>query len=45
MPTRRYGSADGTPTPLAEYHQSKDDLQNLPLTVTEKVTVTTRLSV
>jgi fructose 1,6-bisphosphate aldolase/phosphatase len=42
MGTRRYGPADGQPPiKLTDYHQSKDDLQNLPQTVTEKVTVTT----
>jgi hypothetical protein len=41
MATPRYGSADGTPIPLTDYYQSKDDLQGLPQTVAEKVTVTT----
>lgn len=41
MGTRRYGPADGTAIPFTEYHQSKDDLQGLPQTVTEKVPVTT----
>ncbi len=41
MAAKRYGPADGTPSPsLAEYHQSKDELVGLPQTVAEKVAVT-----
>ena len=42
MGTRRYGPVDGQPpVPLSEYYQSKDDLQGLPQTVTEKIPTTT----
>jgi fructose 1,6-bisphosphate aldolase/phosphatase len=41
MSARRYGPQDGQP-PLkfTEYHQSKDELAGLPVTVTEKIPVT-----
>ncbi|MGH7325525.1 MAG: fructose 1,6-bisphosphatase [Candidatus Rokuibacteriota bacterium] len=41
MAGKRYGVADGKGTPtLADYHQSKDNLADLPPTVTEKIAVT-----
>jgi fructose 1,6-bisphosphate aldolase/phosphatase len=43
MGSRRYGPADAQPPiPLAEYHQSKDELQGSPQTVSEKVAVTSQ---
>lgn len=41
MAGKRYGVADGQGTPtLADYHQSKDNLADLPATVAEKIVVT-----
>jgi fructose 1,6-bisphosphate aldolase/phosphatase len=40
MGNRRYGPPGGRPVPLAEYHQSKDELAGLPQTVSEKVPTT-----
>src|SRR3989441_13006855 len=41
MSARRYGSQDGQPPlKLTEYHQSKDELAGLPVTVAEKIPVT-----
>jgi fructose 1,6-bisphosphate aldolase/phosphatase len=41
MATKRYGPTPGPPgTPLSAYHQSKDELAGLPLTVAEKIPVT-----
>src|SRR3989449_3354820 len=41
MPARRYGPQDGQPpVKPTEYHQSKDELAGLPVTVTEKIPVT-----
>jgi fructose 1,6-bisphosphate aldolase/phosphatase len=41
MGVRRYGPPDGkSPIKLTEYHQSKDELEGLPVTVTEKIPVT-----
>ncbi len=40
MSARRYGPQDGQPTKMTEYHQSKDELAGLPVTVTEKIPVT-----
>ncbi|HXH83268.1 MAG TPA: fructose 1,6-bisphosphatase [Candidatus Tectomicrobia bacterium] len=40
MSARRYGPSDGRPIPLAEYHESKDELAGLPQTVAEKIPVT-----
>jgi fructose 1,6-bisphosphate aldolase/phosphatase len=41
MASRRYGPADGKHGPsLADYHQSKDELAGLPVTVAEKIPVT-----
>jgi fructose 1,6-bisphosphate aldolase/phosphatase len=42
MGTRRYGPVDGQlPIPVSDYYQSRDDLQGLPQTVTEKIPTTT----
>ena len=41
MSARRYGPQDGqSPVKFTEYHQSKDELAGLPVTVTEKIPVT-----
>ena len=40
MSARRYGPQDGQPTKMTEYHQSKDELAGLPVTVAEKIPVT-----
>src|SRR2546428_2630170 len=41
MSARRYGPQDGQPPiKFTEYHQSKDELAGLPVTVTEKIPVT-----
>jgi fructose 1,6-bisphosphate aldolase/phosphatase len=41
MSDRPYGAADGGPAiPLSHYHQSKDELEGLPITVAEKIPVT-----
>ena len=40
MGARRYGSADGKPIRLTEYHQSRDELEGLPQTLAEKIPVT-----
>ncbi|HKB26532.1 MAG TPA: fructose 1,6-bisphosphatase [Methylomirabilota bacterium] len=40
MGARRYGQADGKAIRLTEYHQSKDELDGLPRTLAERVTVT-----
>jgi fructose 1,6-bisphosphate aldolase/phosphatase len=41
MNGRRYGPPDGqSPIPLDAYHQSRDDLAGLPITVAEKIPVT-----
>ena len=41
MAAKRYGPQDGQPaTKMTEYHQSKDELAGLPVTVTEKIPVT-----
>jgi fructose 1,6-bisphosphate aldolase/phosphatase len=41
MAVKRYGPAAGQPgVPLSEYHQSKDELAGLPVTVAEKIPVT-----
>jgi fructose 1,6-bisphosphate aldolase/phosphatase len=41
MGARRYGPADGkSAITLTQYHQSKDELEGLPVTVTEKIPVT-----
>jgi fructose 1,6-bisphosphate aldolase/phosphatase len=41
MAAKRYGPTPGPPgTPLSVYHQSKDELAGLPLTVAEKIPVT-----
>src|SRR5437899_12060508 len=41
MPARRYGPQAGQPpVKPTEYHQSKDELAGLPVTVTEKIPVT-----
>src|SRR5262249_13864916 len=38
MAARRYG--DGTSVPMDAYHQSRNELDGLPVTVAEKITVT-----
>ena len=40
MDNRRYRPPSGHPVPLAEYHQSKDELAGLPQALVEKVPVT-----
>ncbi|MGH7278831.1 MAG: hypothetical protein ACREJG_09090, partial [Candidatus Rokuibacteriota bacterium] len=41
MGAKRYGpSKDQSAIPLSEYHQSRDELAGLPVTVTEKIPVT-----
>jgi fructose 1,6-bisphosphate aldolase/phosphatase len=41
MAAKRYGPSKGeAPRKLADYHQSKDELAGLPVTVSEKITVT-----
>lgn len=41
MSARRYGPQDGQPTTkMSDYHQSKDELAGLPVTVAEKIPVT-----
>ena len=41
MSAKRYGPAPGQPgVALSEYHQSKDELAGLPVTVAEKIPVT-----
>src|SRR5439155_1583253 len=41
MAAKRYGPQNGQPaTKMTEYHQSKDELAGLPVTVTEKIPVT-----
>src|SRR3989454_1109126 len=41
MTPRPYGPADGRPAiPLSEYHESRHELDGLPVTVAEKITVT-----
>src|SRR5215471_3640581 len=41
MSARRYGPQDGqAPHKMADYHQSKDELAGLPVTVSEKIPVT-----
>ena len=41
MTQRPYGPSDGRPAiSMSEYHQSKQELDGLPLTVTEKIPVT-----
>jgi hypothetical protein len=40
MGARRYGPSDGQPVPLAAYHESRQELEGLPLTVSEKIPVT-----
>src|SRR6185295_15441005 len=41
MSARRYGPQDGQPTiKMSDYHQSKDELAGLPVTVAEKIPVT-----
>ncbi|MGH7309898.1 MAG: fructose 1,6-bisphosphatase [Candidatus Rokuibacteriota bacterium] len=40
MAGKRYGTADGPKPAAADYHQSKDNLANLPQTVSEKIPVT-----
>ena len=39
---KRYGSKNGRPVPLSDYHQSKDNAAEYPPTTTEKV-ITTNL--
>src|SRR5207247_11275299 len=39
MGARRYGSSDG-PIKLTEYHESRKELDGLPVTSAEKITVT-----
>ncbi len=40
MSARRYGPQDGQPPKMTDYHQSKDELAGLPVTVAEKIPVT-----
>src|SRR6059036_3717058 len=41
MSARRYGPQDGQPPhKMSDYHQSKDELAGLPVTVAEKIPVT-----
>src|SRR2546427_328378 len=41
MAAKRYGPQDGqSPTKMSEYHQSKDELAGVPVTVAEKIPVT-----
>src|SRR2546421_12539089 len=41
MSARRYGPQDGQPPQkMTDYHQSKDELAGLPVTVAEKIPVT-----
>jgi hypothetical protein len=41
MSARRYGPQDGqAPIAMSNYHQSKDELAGLPVTVAEKIPVT-----
>jgi fructose 1,6-bisphosphate aldolase/phosphatase len=40
MGARRYGPSDGRPVPVDAYHESRNELEGLPLTVTEKIPVT-----
>src|SRR5262249_56621415 len=41
MSARRYGPQDGqAPHKMSDYHQSKDELAGLPVTVAEKIPVT-----
>jgi hypothetical protein len=40
MTQRPYGPRDGRPIPLGEYHQSRHELEGLPITVAEKIPVT-----
>ena len=37
MSARRYGPQDGQPLKMTDYHQSKDELAGLPVTVAEKI--------
>jgi fructose 1,6-bisphosphate aldolase/phosphatase len=40
MTQRPYGPSDGRPIPLSEYHESRHELDGLPVTVAEKILVT-----
>ena len=41
MAARRYGPSKGqTGVPMSEYHQSREELAGLPITVSEKIPVT-----
>src|SRR2546430_5302491 len=40
MTPRPYGPRDGRPIPLSEYHESRNELDGLPVTVADKIPVT-----